>query len=153
MVTGARDQEFEEAVQKAFAFVSHARPPEVVRSIYDPEAFGNAIVELCGEQLRVRVVRDRSQIVVELAPLGHDEWFDEHLVLESVGVIADTKLTLDSSATAIGRHFSAIVRSFDKGNWESTRQELTARRERRGQQFAEHLRELAQAHHAGKGRP
>lgn len=152
MVTRARDQEFEQAVRAAFAFVSHGRLPKVVRSIYDPDAFGNAAVELAGEQLRVRIVRDRSQILVELAPLGHDEWFDEQVVLESVGAVPDTKLTLDSSASAIGRHFTAIVRSFDSANWESTRKELTARRDRRGEKFREHLIALAQAHQERKGR-
>lgn len=153
MPTDARDQAFEKEVQAAFAFVSHGRLPSVVRSTYDPDAFGNAVVELEGEQLRVRVVRDRSQILVDLAPLGHDEWFDEGVILESLGASPSTKLTLDSSSSAIGRHLAAIARNFDSVNWEATRKELTARRARRGEKFREHLIALAQGHHERKGRP
>ena len=44
---------------------------------YDAEAFGNALVELRSPELRIRLVRDRSQLFVSVAPEPAPErWFD-----------------------------------------------------------------------------
>jgi hypothetical protein len=40
---------------------------EVVRELYAPDDFGNGLVELQGEGLRMRIIRDRSQLFVDLA--------------------------------------------------------------------------------------
>jgi hypothetical protein len=150
MTTRQSDPEFEEAVLQAFAFLSPQTLPKIVRSEYDENAFGNAVVELETEKLRVRVVRDRSSIEVDLAPLGYGDWFDEEVVLQSVGATVEAKSLNDSmqrglkgSARAIAPNIDAIVRSFEKENWNATRADLLARRERRGEEFRQRLIDLA----------
>jgi hypothetical protein len=146
MATGDRDPEFEEAVRLAFAFLSPGSSPKVVRSEYDENTFGNAVVELGTEKLRVRVVRDRSVVTVDLAPLGYGDWFDEEVVLQSVGANVEAKSLnqimrrgLKGAAKAIAPNVDAIVRRFDKKNWSTTEADLTERRERRGKKFAERV--------------
>jgi hypothetical protein len=142
MVTRTRDIQFEEEVLKAFAFLSSTPGARIVRSDYDAEAFGNAIIELETDKLRVRVVRDRSVISVDLAPVGYGDWFDEEVVLQSVGAHVEAKSLnrimnrgLKGAAKAIAPNVDAIVRRFEKGNWPSTEADLNDRRERRGKEF------------------
>ena len=45
------------------------RPP-------DPESFGDQVVTLHGDDLAVRLVRDRGEWTIELAHPSWDEWFD-----------------------------------------------------------------------------
>jgi hypothetical protein len=146
MATRDRDPQFEEAVRSAFAFLSPGSSPKVVRSQYDESAFGNAVVELETEKLRVRVVRDRSVVTVDLAPLGYGDWFDEEVVLQSVGANVEAKSLNDvmqrglkGAAMVIAPNVDAIVRRFDKKNWLTTEAELNERRERRGKEFAERV--------------
>src|SRR5262245_42014639 len=58
--TDARDEGFERDVRAALAFISHDTPT-VSASSYAPQSFGNAMVELEGDAIRVRVTRDRGQ--------------------------------------------------------------------------------------------
>jgi hypothetical protein len=79
------DPQFERDALAAFAFIAGPPGPRVLHSEYAPESFGNAVIELEGDDVRVRVTRDRSQRLVDLAPRAQGEWFDESVVLQLVG--------------------------------------------------------------------
>jgi hypothetical protein len=145
MIVRGRDREFEETAVRAFGFIASNAKPKVTRSDYDAEQFGDAVVELEGDKLKVRVVRDRGQVMADLAPLGCPDWFDEDVVLQSVGV-ADAKAlevissrTVEQAAEAIAARFSAIVQSFDNANWKATEADLNARKDRRGEELMARL--------------
>src|SRR4026208_770919 len=86
-----RDKEFEELAQRSFAFICADAKPAVWDSIYSPESFGNAALTLRGDFIQLRVTRDRSQILVDVAPAWCDEWYDEDLVLQLVGATDDAR--------------------------------------------------------------
>jgi negative regulator of replication initiation len=79
----------------------------VEASTYDAKAFGNAVVVLRGRTLRVRFLRDRSQVFVELACLGlPEEWHSLQRVLAAVGAPgpAEGPIDVDRSADLLVRH-------------------------------------------------
>src|SRR3954470_8497276 len=108
MMVRGRDREFEETAIRAFGFISSTSAPKVTRSDYDAQHFGDAVVELEGDKLKVRVVRDRGQILVDLAPLGCRDWFDEDVVLQSVGV-EDAKTLEEISSRTVEEAAQAIA--------------------------------------------
>jgi len=142
MTKPASDPCFERDVREAFAFIAGPTGPRLLLSEYSPESFGNAIVVLEGDALRVRVKRDRSQLLVDLAPRGRSEWFDEHVVLQLVGateaaqaLAAGEWRALAPSAEAIHAHFSTIVARFQSDAWSQTRSDLKSLQERRAREL------------------
>ena len=134
------DKDFERNVKEAFAFISSSAAPKVVHSYYHEQAFGNALVELEGDNVRVRVTRDRGQIAVDLAPRGCKDWFIEYVVLQSVGVDSNVLLdlsdrTVEQAAKPIKANFEAITHAFGRENWKATEADLEARLERRGKEL------------------
>lgn len=127
-----REPDFERDVSEHFAFLSVTPPPRILDSRYDAEAFGNAVVVLAGDGLRVRVTRDRGQLLVDLSPADRYDWVDDQIVLQFVGgeaeaaSITDGELrSLGPSAAAIRRHLSQIRAAFQPSEWPRTRAELT----------------------------
>ena len=125
--TDARDEGFERDVRAAFAFISHDTPT-VSASSYAPQSFGNAMVELEGDAIRVRVTRDRGQFFVDLSPVDRYDWFDEEIVLHFVGadddahrLVSEKWKALEPSAAAIHRHFQRITLAFKPESWASVR--------------------------------
>lgn len=134
------DEEFENDVKQAFAFISTSAAPKIFESYYNEQAFGDALVALEGDNVRVRVTRDRGQIMVDLAPRGCRDWFIEDVVLQSVGIPSNalneaSDRTVQQAAKPIEANFTAITRAFSKENWKTTQADLEARLERRGKEL------------------
>ena len=126
----------------AFAFIAFSTRPRVLLNEYDPRSFGNAVVVLEGDAVRVKVVRDRDQLFVDLAPRGFGEWFDESVVLQLVGaeetareLAAAEWRELRPSADAIRLGFASVVERFQPERWAQTRVELKALQERRAREL------------------
>lgn len=134
------DEEFEKDVKHAFAFISTSAAPQVLETYYNEQAFGDALVVLEGDNVRVRVTRDRGQIMVDLAPRGCRDWFMENVVLQSVGIAPNalneaSDRTVQQAAKPIEANFTAIARAFSRENWKTTQADLEARLERRGKEL------------------
>jgi hypothetical protein len=93
------------------------------------------------------VVRDRSQLLVDLSPPDRFEWFDVHIVLHLVGAEAEADALAASEwrelqpiADAIERHFERIALSFQPQNWSIVKEVLNTLRERRADQLFGRLR-------------
>ena len=127
-----RDREFEESAQRSFAFIRAGAAPAVRDSIYSPESFGNAALTLRGDFVQLRVTRDRSQILVDVAPRWCDEWYDEDLVLQLVGatddarVLAGARSSMDVAAESLERNLAEIIDRFSKSRWDDTKADLQA---------------------------
>ena len=142
MIASQSDPQFERDALAAFAFIAAPPGPRVVHSRYDPGSFGNAVVELESDALRVRVTRDRGQLLVDLAPRAGGEWFDEAIILQLVGagetareLAAAEWRALAPSASALRRHLSEIVDRFRPDQWAQTRAELKALQARRAREL------------------
>ena len=140
--TPPRDENLEHDCLARFAFIDSAAQPRVLSSTYDAKAFGNAVVELAGDHLRIRVVRDRSQLLVDLSPPHRFDWFDLHIVLHFVGADDEAETLahgewreLAASADAIDRHFARIVAAFHPSNWPHAQDVLRLLQERRAKQL------------------
>lgn len=137
-----RDPDLERDASTQFSFITATPPPRLLESRYDPEAFGNAVVVLAGDGIRVRVTRDRSQLFVDLSPADRADWVDEQVVLQLVGgVSAVHRLAegefraLAPSAAAIRRHFPEILAAFQPTRWPATRVALTQLQHERAQRL------------------
>jgi hypothetical protein len=138
--TPSRDPGFEREVSEHFAFIASAPPPRILESRYDVQSFGNAVVVLAGDALRVRVTRDRSEFLVGLSPADRYDWVDEQIVLQFVGAEAERRSLIDGnfralgqSAAAIRRHLPQILAAFQPSKWPQTRAALTELQRRRAQ--------------------
>lgn len=78
---------------------------------YDASAFGNGVVVLRGLNLRVRFIRDRSQLFVEVACRRiPDEWHSLQRVLAAIGLPGPPEgpLDLNIAADLLVRHVQGI---------------------------------------------
>jgi hypothetical protein len=124
----SRDPAFECEALAAFAFIAPVTGPRIIESSYSAESFGNADIGLEGEDLRVRVTRDRGQYFVALSPRWTDDWFDEHTVLQPVGAADSAQKLVElewtsmlPAASAIETNLSEIVAAFRRDRWEASR--------------------------------
>ena len=68
---------------------------KIVEQEYYPSDFGNAYVTF-EDDLRLRVLRDRGQIFVEVSPLENpDDWYDLRVVLEFLGEPVDMQRSME----------------------------------------------------------
>jgi len=94
---------------------------------YDTEEFGNAYVTYTSRELGLRVIRDRGQYSVEVAPAESGDWYDIHLVLlamQSPGVTeTQSGVTNDLKKLAVlaERHLDEIANLFAAERVEETR--------------------------------
>lgn len=96
------ESDFLRAVREAFGGPIERGALRVVRSSYDARIFGNAVVELEGRHVRLRVVRDRGDTFAEVAPVRRsDGWAPlEQVVAEVCGVGDPTPRLLAPSEMA-----------------------------------------------------
>jgi hypothetical protein len=127
------DPAFEREALAAFAFIAPSALPSVIERSYDPKSFGNALIVMDGERMRIRVTRDRSQFLTDLAPRGSYEFFDISVALELVGAASDARALeaaewreLEPSASAIARHYAALGDCLSPERWLRSRASLEA---------------------------
>ena len=102
-------------------------------------SFDNASVTLEGGNLRVRIVRERSQVFVDLGPVCDPQSsFDSAVVMDYLGLSEDAGFH-NRDADAVLRGLSSFLRSFSpelsekftRANFEITKAELTRLRNAR----------------------
>jgi hypothetical protein len=97
--------DFLQDVARAFATLIHRRLLAIVSSTYDAQAFGDAAVVLAGSGLRVRLVRDRSQVIAEVACADRPTaWSSLQRVLQVIlgpAAPAEGILTTDEAARIV----------------------------------------------------
>lgn len=104
--------DFLEDVSRAFAGLIQRGMLAAVSSTYDAQAFGNAAVVLAGAGLRVRVVRDRGQVLAEVACADRpEEWSSLQRMLRAIlGDEAPPEgiLTTDEAALLVERYLTQL---------------------------------------------
>ncbi len=103
------------------------------------EAFGDALVILESGDLRVRLVRDRSQIFADLGSVADpDTWFDSTIVMEALGLATqpafggtDAQVVLPSIAAFLKAVWSELVALLDRRRFAATKRQLTELQEAR----------------------
>jgi len=98
---------------------------KVITDHYDPKAFGNCIVTLDSETLRANFVKDRSQILLYVAPcLEPDNWQSLVFVLEAIqGVQPAPRFELEAVASLFRENYPGLVVARGP-EWQHTKQEL-----------------------------
>jgi hypothetical protein len=75
-------------------------------------SFGDALVEVEAPTLRLRAIRDRSQVFVDFGPVSERAtWFDSDLVLEHLGPMSSTSHR-SRDATTVLRATATFLTSF-----------------------------------------
>ena len=92
---------------------------------YNPKAFGDCIVTLDSETLRANFVKDRSQILLYVAPcLEPDNWQSLVFVLEAIqGVQPAPRFELEAVASLFRENYPGLVEALGP-KWQDTKQEL-----------------------------
>jgi hypothetical protein len=75
-----------------------------VSRVYTPQDFGNAVIVLATPDFKLRVIRDRSQIFIDVRPNTGIEWHDLQYVLEFVDaeIIKRAHVRLNEAELAAG---------------------------------------------------
>lgn len=107
------------------------------------DVFDNANVVLEASSLRVRVLRERSVVVLDVGPASEpNTWFDSAVVTDYLGLSADAGLhdrdargVLRGSGAFITSMWSELTAKFGKQQLPNTKEELTALREERARRL------------------
>ena len=100
----------------------------IVQDSYDPKVFGNCVVVLNGAWVRLRLVRDRGQILAYLTVPGKiDTWWDMDFLLEAIyGRMPEPEFELTAVGKRLRENFPALVEALGP-KLEETKQELDRR--------------------------
>lgn len=117
--------DFLQAVTEAFESLLTRGLLNIESSDYDAQAFGNAVVILTGRNLRIRVIRDRGEILADAASSGYpDDWFPLERVVNAVGVPSpppEGLITLEQAAEIVERYFTDLDSGFGSSRIDHTK--------------------------------
>jgi hypothetical protein len=103
------------------------------------ESFGDAYVDLASEEVRLRMVRDRGQLFLDLQPVhaGDGEWYSIDLIRRLLTGAAPRSSELDADYAAFIRdNFGAIEDLLtDREKWPETVAELKRLRRLRSKEM------------------
>jgi hypothetical protein len=121
------DLDFEEKVRQSLPFLFLNFAARVVLNQYFPAAFGNAVVVLAAATLVIRVVRDRDEIRIDVAPAqAPKEWSHLTLALASVDgnkqhPVVSSCISLRQGAALLGDSCESLIAAFLPGAYEDTK--------------------------------
>jgi hypothetical protein len=100
----------------------------VIADEYDPKAFGDCIVILKSASFRARFIKDRGQILLDLAPgLEPDNWWGLGSILNAIHREHQAPdLTLEAWASLFRENYPALVQALGP-KWQDTKHELQRR--------------------------
>lgn len=115
----------------------------VVGDSYDPRTFGDCLVTLESDVIRLRFVKDRGQILIELRPLSEpSRWWNAVYILEAIrGERPVPHFDLEGAASMLRDNFPALVSALGPGSLEETRREI----ERHGKERVEAFNQAGRA--------
>jgi hypothetical protein len=122
----------QEQVRTQTPWILEALGFRIIGDTYDPRAFGNSIVTLQSAEVRLRFIRDRDQILAELASLAEpDKWWNLVFLLEAIhGAIPQSRFELEAVAAMLRDNFPRLVEALGP-ELAQTKQELERRRQER----------------------
>lgn len=124
------DREFEEAVRRPLDFLFQRFGASIRSNHNFPRAFGNTILLIETKGLRLRVVRDRGTVRLDVAPLHEpNEWVDSAFALAALeSESVESEISLDSAITSIARHldpkFQPLQDAFAPNRYSATEQRI-----------------------------
>jgi hypothetical protein len=107
------------------------------------DSFDNALVVLRSPNLRLRITRERGQLLIDFgAAREPGQWFDSDIVLELLGLSTDTSFR-GSDAGTVFRGVGAFLRTFgdeleeklDEAHLAATKRQIEALKERRAERL------------------
>ena len=120
--------EFLQHVKEAFRSLLSRDLLTVESSDYDALAFGNAVVTLVGQNLRLRMIRDRGETLAEAASrLEPDDWFPLQRVIRAIGAAdapSEGLLTPEEAAQITERFLTDLEHGLESGQFRRTKSRL-----------------------------
>jgi hypothetical protein len=102
----------------------------MVADSYDPKVFGDCVVSLESDVLKLRFVRERGKIFAELASLSAPEWWDLAIVLQAIQIDQEPRVDLEAVGASIRDHFPALTQALGP-QYPQTKQEIERQLEKR----------------------
>jgi len=127
MRDSGKESEFLEEVRSAFDPLLRRGDLTISSSLYDARAFGNALVDLAGQNFHVRVVRDRGEVFADVRSSASTEWTSLERALRAVGVVDAPEpglLSVAQVAKLMEEQISALESGFAPGSVAETEREL-----------------------------
>lgn len=127
-----------ELVRTALIPALAPRSFEVVES-ETAESFDNAYVVVQAPELRIRILRERSQIFADFgSPSEPNTWFDSAVIMDHLGLStdggfhdSDARGVLHGVSTFVAACWTALTEMFDQSHLGATKQELEVLKEKR----------------------
>lgn len=125
------DLEFEALIRQHMKFLFDRFGASVVSNEYFPAAFGNAIVVIETKGIRLRAVRDRGEVRLDVAPLHNPtEWVDSAFALAAMDDgSGEPQFSLYRTTTSIARHldpnFEELQGAFTEDQYSATVGKIT----------------------------
>ncbi len=120
--------DFLQMVTDAFSSMIDRGQLAVESSQYDEQAFGNALVVLAGDNLRIRIIRDRDEVFADAASRWEPEnWSPLQRVIRAVGATSaplDGLLSPAQAAELVDRHVLALNKALATDELERTKGKL-----------------------------
>jgi hypothetical protein len=103
------------------------------------ESFDNAYVVLQAPELRIRIVRERSQVFADFGPTSEpNTWFDSAVIIDHLGLSSeggfhdrDVQGVLHGVASFVAACWSTLTAMFNEQRLAATKNELEALKEKR----------------------
>jgi hypothetical protein len=104
----------------------------VIEDSYDSKAFGDSVVVLQCEKVKIRFLQDRGQIFVELMPPAEaGKWWDLFFLLEAIhGLVPNSSFDLDDVTSLLRNELVNLIDALGP-KWSQTQHELQRRRQER----------------------
>ena len=104
----------------------------ITYSDYSPASFGDSLVILDSDSIRLRFVRDRSQVMLDLAPRAQSEvWFDLFGLYEVIhNENIKPRYTLNAVGDLLKQEFTGLVEALGPKLLETQREVERRRNER-----------------------
>jgi len=102
-------EQFPTSVSLLLSFLEDDRGLSIEQELAS-QAFGDTIIVLRGQGLRVRVLRDRGRWFVEVSSENPNQWFDMALLKEQItGHVGDDEPSFDEQAEFLRANWKRIV--------------------------------------------
>jgi hypothetical protein len=117
-------EEFKQHIMRQAPFLFSGNQFRVIELVYTPEHFGNAILVLEDEVMRIQIIKDRSQILIDFQPKTKHKrkfWFSIDVVKQLItGNIEETAEMTPENIEFLRNNLDIIEDHFSPINLEET---------------------------------
>jgi hypothetical protein len=142
---GRMSKELFDIERKIITFLCNNHGFVIEEEIYDPNSFGNEIITLKSNKIKIRFIKDRGDFSINISSLKHYEWYPIEQILQLLGVYknpnANNKIALEVLNELLLKNVNKIKELFSEEKIEITNEKLLKiNQELINEMFGEHIK-------------